>query len=74
MIQDNQLLESFHALPPDKQAEVVDFIAFLNAKQESVQQSPKPQWKEIAGIASGLTEEDAQDWVSKQRHASDRIN
>jgi hypothetical protein len=73
MIQDNQLLENFRSLSPDKQAEVVDFIEFLNAKQRSILPSKKPKWKDIAGIAPGLTnEEDVQDWISQQRDESER--
>ncbi|PIQ23653.1 hypothetical protein COW36_07830 [bacterium (Candidatus Blackallbacteria) CG17_big_fil_post_rev_8_21_14_2_50_48_46] len=33
MMQDKQLLDEFHALPSDKQAEVIDFIQRLKAKQ-----------------------------------------
>lgn len=36
MIQDRELLAEFHALPPDKQVEVIDFIGYLKSK---VQQS-----------------------------------
>ena len=32
MIQDKQLLDDFHALPADKQAEVIDFIGYLKSK------------------------------------------
>ena len=32
MIQDKQLLDEFHALPPDKQAEVIDFLGYLRSK------------------------------------------
>lgn len=73
MIQDNQLLENFRLLPPDKQAEVVDFIEFLNAKQKSLLPTKKRQWKDIAGIAPGLTNEaDVQEWISRQRDESER--
>jgi len=32
MIQDNQLLDDFHSLPPEKQEEVIDFIGYLKSK------------------------------------------
>lgn len=32
MIQDNQLLDDFHSLPPEKQVEVIDFIGYLKSK------------------------------------------
>ena len=34
MIQDNQLLEKFHALPAEKQSEVIDFIEHLQNKEK----------------------------------------
>jgi transcriptional regulator with AAA-type ATPase domain len=36
MIQDKQLLDEFHALPPEKQAKVIDFIESLKLKQSQV--------------------------------------
>ncbi|MEZ0368259.1 MAG: DUF2281 domain-containing protein [Candidatus Sericytochromatia bacterium] len=38
MFQDQQLLQAFHALPPEKQAEVVDFVEFLTHKQQKLSQ------------------------------------
>lgn len=32
MMQDQQLLDKFHSLPSDKQAEVIDFIGYLKSK------------------------------------------
>lgn len=34
MMQDKQFLDDFHALPADKQAEVIDFIQRLKAKRD----------------------------------------
>ena len=34
MIHDKKLLEKFHALPEDKQSEVIDFIDFLDSKMK----------------------------------------
>lgn len=33
MNQDEKLLDDFHALPPEKQEEVIDFVAALKKKQ-----------------------------------------
>ena len=69
MTQDQQLLSDFHALSPAKQAEVVDFIQRLKQKRNSSAR----KWQEIAGVGVfGGSEEDAQDWVSRQRQEADR--
>ena len=41
MIHDQQLLNEFHSLPSDKQAEVIDFIAFLKSKVPQTPSSTK---------------------------------
>ena len=41
MIQDKQLLDEFHSLPPEKQAEVIDFIGYLKSKIQSQPQKDK---------------------------------
>lgn len=71
MIQDHKLLENFHALSPDKQAEVIDFIEFLQSKQK-VQNPEKRPWKDIAGIAPEMVLGDAQEWVNQHRKDSDK--
>lgn len=69
MMQDNHLLNDFHALSPDKQAEVIDFIQRLKQRQNT----PGRKWHEIAGAAvASLANEDAQSWVSRQRQEADR--
>ena len=69
MIQDNNLIDDFHALSPEKQAEVIDFIQRLKQKQNASSR----KWSEIRGSAAApLTGEDAQMWVSRQRLASER--
>jgi hypothetical protein len=69
MFQDNNLINDFHSLSPDKQAEVIDFIQRLKQRQNA----PNRKWKEIAGsVVSPLMGEDAQNWVSRQRHEADR--
>lgn len=69
MIQDNHLLNDFHALSPDKQAEVIDFIQRLKQRQNT----PGRKWHEIAGAAvAPLVDEDAQNWVSRQRQEANR--
>lgn len=72
MIQDNQLIKNFRSLSPEKQAEVVDFIDFLNARQQQAQKNEPHKWVEIAGIAKGLTHGDIQDSISSQRQESER--
>lgn len=37
MIQDKQLLDEFHALSPEKQEEVIDFIGYLKSKSKNHQ-------------------------------------
>ena len=43
MFQDKQWLQDFEALPPEKQAEVVDFIHFLQSRQTRQIQAQKRQ-------------------------------
>lgn len=51
MIQDKQLLAEFHALPPEKQAEVIDFIGYLRHKQSS--SPPTPRTRNAYGSLRG---------------------
>jgi hypothetical protein len=43
MFQDKQWLQDFETLPPEKQAEVVDFIQFLKSRQVPQGQPQKTQ-------------------------------
>ncbi|PIW47810.1 hypothetical protein COW20_11595 [bacterium (Candidatus Blackallbacteria) CG13_big_fil_rev_8_21_14_2_50_49_14] len=51
MIQDKQLLDEFHALPPDKQAEVIDFIGYLRSKtlRSTNQQASRGSYGSLKG-------------------------
>lgn len=49
MIQDNQLLEEFHSLPPEKQAEVIDFIGYLKSKTEKVRVKQRKAYGSLKG-------------------------
>jgi hypothetical protein len=49
MIQDNQLLEEFHSLPPEKQAEVIDFIGYLKSKTEKVSVKQRKAYGSLKG-------------------------
>lgn len=51
MIQDNQLLDEFHSLPLDKQAEVIDFIGYLKSKL--IQPSKNSQSRDSYGSLKG---------------------
>jgi hypothetical protein len=50
MFQNKQWLQDFETLPPEKQAEVVDFIQFLKSKQ--VQAQPQKE-KRPFGVLKG---------------------
>lgn len=51
MFQDQQWLQDFESLPPEKQAEVVDFIQFLKSRQAQQSQQQKP--KRPFGVLKG---------------------
>lgn len=40
MLNDQQILQDIHSLPPDGQAEVLDFIAFIKQKKARLAMSP----------------------------------
>lgn len=70
MIQDDDPLNDFYTLSPDKQAEVIDFIVRLKKKQSDSQK----QWKELAGLLEfPVMPMDAQSWVSHHRQEADRM-
>lgn len=48
MLNDQQILADIHALPEDKQAEVLDFIAWLKSKKTTLAK------KSILGAMPGL--------------------
>ena len=48
MLNDQQILADIHALPEDKQAEVLDFIAWLKSKKTTSAKKP------LLGAMSGL--------------------
>lgn len=51
MLHNKQWLQDFETLPPEKQAEVIDFIQFLKSKQ--VQQAQPQQEKRPFGVLQG---------------------
>ncbi|MBT9547117.1 MAG: DUF2281 domain-containing protein [Candidatus Sericytochromatia bacterium] len=40
MLNDQQILQDIHSLPPDGQAEVLDFIAFIKQKKDRLAMLP----------------------------------
>lgn len=65
MIQDKQLLDEFHALPPDKQAKVIDFIESLKQKQSQVSESKSTELDRprlTFGCMKGIVEYMAEDF------------
>lgn len=51
MFQDKQWMHDFETLPPEKQAEVVDFIQFLKSRLE--QQAQPQKTKRPFGVLKG---------------------
>ena len=51
MFHDKQWMQDFETLPPEKQAEVVDFIQFLKSRQAHQDQPPKT--KRPFGVLKG---------------------
>lgn len=49
MIQDQQLLEAFHALPPEKQNEVLDFIGYLKSKTKPQKPAERGAYGSLKG-------------------------
>ena len=73
MLNDQQILAEIHTLPPDKQAEVIDFIQFLKARyaQQAIQattglrREPPPELQGSVVVKGDLLEPLAeQDWES----------
>ncbi|HEY9840835.1 MAG: hypothetical protein ACAI44_06660 [Candidatus Sericytochromatia bacterium] len=44
MLDDQQILRDIHALPPEKQSEVLDFIAFVKARKTAVEEASVPAY------------------------------
>lgn len=54
MMQDQQLLSDFHSLPPDKQAEVLDFVSALKKRSRPKRAtSENDPILQVAGCVSG---------------------
>lgn len=56
MIQDKKLLQKFHALPTDKQSEVIDFIEFLESRNSArpLDESKNDKKKRSFGSMKGV--------------------
>lgn len=53
MFQEHKLLQAIQALPPEKQAEVVDFVEFLIEKQKKVIPAAGAEHKKLSGPQFG---------------------
>lgn len=52
MLQDQQILAKIMALPPEKKAEVVDFIEFLSQKIKTAESQTTPSGQSRNGFGS----------------------
>ncbi|MGE3726151.1 MAG: DUF2281 domain-containing protein [Candidatus Sericytochromatia bacterium] len=52
MLQDQQILAKIMALPPDKKAEVIDFIEFLDQKLKASESQANPSGQSRNGFGS----------------------
>lgn len=50
---DKKLLDDFHALPPDQQTEVIDFIERLKSKQQDTDDKQSIQKRNLQGALKG---------------------
>jgi hypothetical protein len=74
MLNDQQILADIHALPQDKQAEVLDFIAFVKSRQSMPVQAPSPKAAKLLQLMKKASEQqvfqdiqDPLDWQAQLR-------
>lgn len=78
MLNDQQILADIHALPQDKQAEVLDFIAFVKSRQRTSTQVTSPKAEELLQLIKKASEkqvfqtiQDPLDWQVQLRNEWD---
>ncbi|MBT9548934.1 MAG: hypothetical protein IV090_26315 [Candidatus Sericytochromatia bacterium] len=78
MLNDQQILADIHALPQDKQAEVLDFIAFVKSRPRMPAQVPSPKAAELLQLMKKASEQqvfqtiqDPLDWQAQLRNEWD---
>ena len=67
----NDLIRQTEKLTPEEQLRLIAYLA-EQARKSTRQQPPPKRWQDIKGAAPyPLVDEDAQNWVSRTRQASD---